>query len=139
MPGSIFGLHIGAAVEAGIPAVIQRTVGDPATSVKFFAGFATVALAVTFIYRIPRWYFAGRHRIFWWSAFLSGAFTVGLGISTVVFLIRIGIYNGAGFLNATHIAFLVPIALGCIVVGVETEAWLARFRTTRQAVSGDMD
>ncbi len=128
LPGTTLGLHIGAAVEAGIPAAIQRTTGNPMASAKFFLGFATVALAVTFAYRVPRWYFVGRHRILWWSAFLSGSLIVGLGFSTVVVLGRLGFYNPVGPPTAAAIAILVAIVSVCVVLGVEAEACCARLR-----------
>ena len=131
LPGTILGLHLGAAVAQGITAAIQRTTVNPMASARFFVGFAAITFAITFVYRIPRWLVAGPHRILWWSALLSGTLMVGLGYSTVVALEQLGFIASAGPPSATTTGLLILTVAARTALSVELEAYAGRVCNVR--------
>ena len=88
-----------------------------------------MSFALTLIYRLPRWYFAGLHRVFWWSAFLSGALIVGLAYSTLATFEKFKIINPPVPASATAIALIGFVIFASVAAGVELEAYFARVRS----------
>ena len=132
LPGTTVGLHLGAIIEDGVSGAIQRTMGNPLDSLQFFATFGFISFALTLIYRVPRWYFAGPHRVYWWSAFLSGVVIVGLAYSTVVTFEKFNIINPPAPVSATAIALIGFVIFASVAAGVELEAYFARMRNRKQ-------
>ena len=131
VPGTTVGLHIGVALDQGVNAPFERTLSNPIGALQFFAVFGLGTLACTFLYRVPRWFLLGRHRIWAYSAFLSGVLIVCLAFSLTVAFQRLGVYTPIGPPSVQNLGVLIATAALSICVGVEFEAFLARLRVAR--------
>lgn len=127
LPGTIAGLHVGASLDGGIIATLNRTANDPKGAAIFFCTFSIATLGLSFLYRIPRRYLIGPHQTFWWSTFCSGMLTAGLGISTMVMLEWLKLYSNPPQWKEFVLMFCAAVL--SFSIGIEFEAFIGSRRS----------
>lgn len=121
-PGCVIGLHLGVMVESGFLAPIERTLNDPIGSAQFFAILVCICVALTVLWRLPRRWLIGRHRVRWYGSLLAGTVMVGGPVAILSLLGRLSMLPAGSPATPRVITTIVGLVAIFTVLSIEIEA-----------------
>ncbi len=129
LPGSVVGLNLGAAIQDGVAATINRSTGDVAAALQSFVMWSIFSIAMTLPWRICRGLFLAYHSPVAPTSFVSAI----LG-TTAFYLIAERIDDWQLFMTqstSTRRVVIVVVALTIASATVEVEAMFEKIRNSR--------
>ena len=112
--GCTIGLQVGSIFEQGVASTLTRTTGAPKQAAIFFACFSVTCLALTFLYRVPRWYVMGTYSLNFLTSIASGTLMISF------------FYIGVVIAGGSNPIPVIILAATSIILAVEFEALVDR-------------
>ena len=132
VPGAITGILLGMVMSVGPELAARRALAGGLTRL---VAVACVFFLVSLAYRLLRKFTFGRHRVFWYSGFLSGVLHVSLASVTMATLHQLELVNVGPPPTLEYWGLSLFVIGACSVPAVEFEA-VASFLRNRKPVGG---